>query len=87
MADDPRKQKSGVTAAAPSESDCYLQSTFDRRAADRLAYAVAKCIECGAIGTRSGPADALLAYLKIGGLDGPKSVRDWVRSYESRESR
>lgn len=61
-------------------------SAFDKRAADKLAYEVAKCIERGFIGTRSGPSDALLNYLNVGGLGGPKSVPEWIENYELKES-
>jgi hypothetical protein len=54
---------------------------MDKRAADKLAYEVAKCIERGVIGTRSGPADALLDYLNIGNGEF-KSVPQWVEFYE-----
>lgn len=62
-------------------------NAFDKQAADKLAYEVAKCIERGVIGTRSGPSDALLDYLNIGGLDGPKSVPEWVERYELKKSK
>ena len=45
-----------------------------RRAADRLAYEVAKAVGRGAIGSRSAIGDALLDYLGIGTLDGPSDV-------------
>lgn len=58
-----------------------------RRAGDRLAYAVAKCIERGALNSRSGPADALLDYLEIGSTGGPQSVPEWVAAYEAHEQK
>jgi hypothetical protein len=63
------------------------RSPFDKLAADSLAYEVAKCIERGVIGTRSGPADALLDYLAIGQSDGAQSVPEWVERYESKQAR
>lgn len=56
-------------------------------AADRLAYCVAKCIERGALGSRSGPADALLDYLAIGQSEGFSSVPEWVEWYENKVKR
>jgi hypothetical protein len=51
-------------------------------AGDRLAYAVAKAIQRGTVGTRSAIDDALLDYLAIGGLDGPLDVLEWTEQYE-----
>lgn len=62
-------------------------SPSQRRAADRLAYAVAKCVERGVLDARSGPADALLDYLQIGQTDGHQSVPEWVAEYEAKSSR
>lgn len=55
---------------------------WKRRAADKLAYDVAKCIERGTLGPRSGPADSLLDYLAIGQPEGFSSVPEWVEWYE-----
>lgn len=56
------------------------------RAADRLAYQVAKAILRGSIRTRTGVSDALEDYLEIGGIDGPKTVPEWVERYEAAEA-
>jgi hypothetical protein len=60
---------------------------FSKIAADRLAYAVAKCVERGSLDSRSGPADALLNYLEIGGIGGFQSVPDWVADYEAKQKK
>lgn len=61
-------------------------SPFQKIAADKLAYAVAKCVERGALNERSGPADALLDYLEIGNRpDSFTSVPQWVAWYESQQ--
>lgn len=60
---------------------------WKQRGADRLAYAVAKCIERGVLDSRSGPADALLDYLAIGQSDGFSSVPEWVEHYEEQNGR
>ena len=57
-------------------------SVFNKRGADRLAYAVARCVMSGALDARSGPADALLDYLEIGTSEGCNSVPDWMKKYE-----
>ena len=54
-----------------------------RRAADRLAYAVAKLIERRVLDARCNAADALLDYLEIGAIDKPASVPQWVEQYEA----
>ena len=54
-------------------------------AADRLAYHVAMLVLHRVIDARSAAADALLDYLEVGGLDGPKSVPEWVEGYEARK--
>lgn len=56
-------------------------SQFDKLAADRLALAVARLVEMRVIDARSEAGDALLDYLKIGGIDGPSSVPEWVENY------
>lgn len=58
-----------------------------RRAADRLAYEVAKAVGRGSIGSRSAVGDALLDYLGIGTLDGPSDVPTWIEQYEAIQSR
>jgi hypothetical protein len=52
-------------------------------AADRLAYSVAKLVVRGVLDTRSGPADELLVYLNVGGVNGPASVPEWIVMYET----
>lgn len=48
--------------------------TVRERAADRLAVAVARLIEIRALDARSEAGDALLDFLEVGGLGGPKDV-------------
>lgn len=60
-------------------------SVFARRGADRLAAAVARLIKIGHLDARSEAGDALLDYMKIGGLDGPKDVAEWIAKYELRK--
>jgi hypothetical protein len=62
-----------------------LTKPIRSRAADRLAYAVAKCIEFGMLNSRSGPADALLDYLEIGSTYGCNTVPEWMAEYERRK--
>lgn len=50
--------------------------------ANRLAYQVARLVLRDRISSRSGASDALLDYLNVGGIDGPKDVCEWVRAYE-----
>jgi len=84
--------KCGESRYWSSEGGCFIcnrerdkrRIAFDKLAADRLAYEVAKCIERGVIGTRSGPADALLDYLEIGQPGGFQSVPEWVARYEAK---
>ena len=56
--------------------------TVQTTAADKLAYTVAKAIMRGEIRERSAVDDALLVYLNIGGIEGPKDVPTWVEQYE-----
>lgn len=60
-------------------------SPFDKLAADRLAMAVVRLIELGRLDARSEAGDALLDYLRIGGIDGPRSVPEWVEKYKKRK--
>lgn len=53
-----------------------------RSVGDRLAYAVAKAVMRGEYGSRSSVADALLDYLNVGGIGGPKTVLEWIEQYE-----
>lgn len=53
------------------------------RGADALAYQCALLVMRGLLDSRSGVADALLNYLNVGGLDGPKDVPEWMRAYEA----
>ena len=64
-----------------------VMTGMDKRAADKLAYAVAKCIENKALDERSAPADALLDYLCVGQPGGPMTVPEWVRQYEDERAR
>lgn len=57
--------------------------SFDKKAADRLAYNCCRMIEQRVLGERSGVGDALLDYLKIGFMGGPQSVPDWMEQYRS----
>lgn len=50
--------------------------------ADKLACTVAKAIMRGEIRERSAVDDALLIYLNIGGIEGPKDVPTWIEQYE-----
>lgn len=59
----------------------------DQRGADRLAYAVALLVKSGKLDARSAAADALLDYLGVGGLDGPKDVPTWMAEREATESK
>jgi len=62
-----------------------MRLEFDKIAADRLAYHCAKAIERRDIRTRSAIDDALLDYLQIGYLYGPKTVPEWMEKYESEQ--
>jgi hypothetical protein len=66
--------------------DRFVDNPFRLRAADRLAYACAQAIQRGTIHTRSAVDDALLAYLDIGGLDGPRDVPTWMAQYEAAQA-
>lgn len=55
------------------------------RAADRLAYEVARLVAMGTIDARSAASDALLAYLGVGSVGGPQSVPEWVAKYEKKK--
>ena len=59
----------------------------DSRGADRLAYAVASLVKNGKLDARSAVADALLDYLGVGGLDGPKDVPTWMVEHESTQAK
>ncbi len=50
--------------------------------ADRLAHAAAIEVQRGAIDSRSAIGDALLDYLRVGQVDGPSSVPEWLDRYE-----
>lgn len=58
-------------------------NSLQKRAADRLAYAVAICVARRFLDERSAPADALLDYLEIGQPGGPLSVPQWIEQYEA----
>lgn len=62
------------------------EAGFSKMFADKLAHAVAKLVERRVIDARSEAADALLDYLEIGGLDGPKSVPEWINQYEAKRA-
>ena len=62
---------------------CDAFNSTQKRAADRLAYAVAICVARRVLDERSAPADALLDYLEIGQPGGPLSVPQWVEQYEA----
>jgi len=51
---------------------------FAKRAADRLAVAVARLVEIGQLSARSAAADALLDYFEVGSIDGPKDVAEAI---------
>ncbi len=55
---------------------------FNKRGADRLAYACARQILAGRIDSRSAIGDALLDYLEVGDIRGPKDVPSWMTEYE-----
>lgn len=57
----------------------------DLRGADALAYQCARLIIGGHLDSRSGVADALLNYLDVGGLSGPKDVPTWMKQYEAKQ--
>jgi hypothetical protein len=57
---------------------------FDKRAADRLAREVARLIDIRIVGSRSAVADALLDYLQVGGIEGPKSVPEWCEAHDAK---
>ena len=59
-------------------------SAFDKRAADRMAYEIARLVKAGRIDERSRASDAALDYMQVGGIDGPKSAPEWVDAYELR---
>jgi len=50
-------------------------------AADKLAYEVAIAVMNGKFDERSAISDALLMYLNIGGIEGPKTVPEWITKY------
>lgn len=50
--------------------------------ANRLAYHCARAVVRGDIGSRSTISDALLDFLKVGGLDGPFDTPGWIAEYE-----
>lgn len=56
-----------------------------RRAADKLAYTVAKLVDRRVLDARCPAADALLDYLEIGAPDKPSTVPEWMQQYESRK--
>lgn len=58
---------------------------FDRRGADKLAYECARAVQEGRVGSRSAIGDALLNYLEVGGMDGPRSVPEWMEKYAARK--
>ncbi len=60
-------------------------SGFDKRGADRMAYEIARLVKLGRIDERSAASDAMLAYMRIGGVDGPRSVPEWVEAYEIKQ--
>lgn len=53
-----------------------------KRAADRLARAVARLVQIGKLDARSEASDALLDYLGVGSLEGPGSVPEWCDQYD-----
>jgi hypothetical protein len=59
------------------------RDSFDKQAADRLAYACAGAVMQRAVGSRSAIGDALLDYLQIGGMDGPQTTPEWMERYEA----
>lgn len=64
-----------------------MTKDFHRVGADRLAYAVARLIQTRVLDARSEAADALLDYLDVGGIDGPKNVLEWMEQYEARRAK
>ena len=54
--------------------------------ANRLAYFCARAIQRGSLDSRSAISDALLDYLEIGGIDGPKDIPTWIAEYEAAEA-
>ena len=51
--------------------------------ADRLAYEVCRLVQNRVIGTRSAAGDALLDYLEIGHVGGPRDVPSWMDKFEN----
>lgn len=54
--------------------------------ADRLAYECAIAVLNRWIRARTRLADTLEDYLEIGGIDGPKTVPEWVQQFEAAEA-
>lgn len=59
-----------------------MDDPFRKLAADKLARTVCDLIDRRVIDSRSRAGDALLDYLNVGGLYGPKSVPEWVEQYD-----
>lgn len=59
-------------------------SAFDKLAADRLAYEVARLVSRGVLDERSRASDAAMDYMRVGGVGGPITVVEWVDAYERR---
>lgn len=76
------KQRAELAEARVRELEGLTQNQFAKRAADALAYACATTVKRGLIGSRSSIADALLDYLDVGGVGGPRDVCEWIDAYE-----
>ncbi len=76
-----------VDAVAKIIRDAYDEQEVKletlRRKADRLAYHCANAVARRVVGSRSAIGDALLDYLEVGGMDGPKTVPEWVEKHEA----
>ncbi len=62
----------------------FVEYTESIDLADDLAYQVAWLIRNYILDPRSRVSDALLHYLRIGSLDGPSDMNEWLLKYEAK---
>jgi len=68
---------------AELKTDQTIEIERLQTSADRLAYTCAQAVMQGTIGSRSAIGDALLQFLQVGGIDGPKTVPEWMAAHKA----